>query len=142
MSDKNDATKTPSTDDLKLKLTPMQFHVTQEAGTERPFTGEYWDTKEPGTYHCVVCGHRVVRLGDQVRRPTAAGRASTRRSTTAGSSTSRTAPTAWSAPRCAAPTAAPTSGTSSPTAPPPTGDRYCINSASLNLERRPATSTS
>jgi len=56
MSDKNDAAATPGIEDLKLKLTPMQFHVTQEAGTERPFTGEYWDTKEPGTYHCIVCG--------------------------------------------------------------------------------------
>jgi len=45
----------PSTEELKLTLTPMQFHVTQEAGTERPFTGEYWDTKDPGTYHCIVC---------------------------------------------------------------------------------------
>lgn len=44
-----------STDDLKLRLTPMQFHVTQEAGTERPFTGEYWDNFDPGTYTCIVC---------------------------------------------------------------------------------------
>ena len=42
--------------DLKQKLTPEQYHVTQEAGTEAPFTGKYWKTKEAGTYHCVVCG--------------------------------------------------------------------------------------
>jgi peptide-methionine (R)-S-oxide reductase len=42
-------------DELFKKLTPMQYHVTQEAGTERAFTGEYWDTKTPGTYRCVVC---------------------------------------------------------------------------------------
>ena len=60
MNDRNDAadnpTGTPTREELKLKLTPMQFHITQEAGTERPFTGEYWDTKDPGTYHCIVCG--------------------------------------------------------------------------------------
>lgn len=37
------------------RLSQLQFHVTQEKGTEPPFTGEYWDTKEPGTYHCVCC---------------------------------------------------------------------------------------
>jgi peptide-methionine (R)-S-oxide reductase len=42
--------------DLKQKLTPEQYHVTQEAGTEPAFTGKYWKTKDPGTYHCVVCG--------------------------------------------------------------------------------------
>ena len=42
-------------DELFKKLTPMQYHVTQEAGTERAFTGEYWDTKADGTYRCVVC---------------------------------------------------------------------------------------
>ena len=47
----------PSTDELKLKLTPMQFHVTQEAGTERPFTGEYWDNFDPGTFlECAAAG--------------------------------------------------------------------------------------
>ncbi len=38
------------------ELTPQQYHVTQEKGTERAFTGEYWDHKEEGVYRCVVCG--------------------------------------------------------------------------------------
>lgn len=42
--------------ELKEKLTPEQYHVTQEAGTEPAFTGKYWKTKDTGTYHCVVCG--------------------------------------------------------------------------------------
>ena len=46
---------TDTPDDLKQRLTPLQYKVTQEAGTERPFTGEYWDTKSDGVYHCVVC---------------------------------------------------------------------------------------
>ncbi len=44
-----------SEDALRRQLTPMQFHVTQEKGTERAFSGVYWDTKRDGTYHCVVC---------------------------------------------------------------------------------------
>ena len=40
----------------KAELTPMQYHVTREHGTERAFTGETWDNKKPGVYKCVCCG--------------------------------------------------------------------------------------
>lgn len=40
----------------KQQLTPEQYHVTREAGTERAFTGRYWNTHDTGTYHCVCCG--------------------------------------------------------------------------------------
>jgi len=46
----------PSDDELKKKLTPLQYQVTQEDGTERPFQNEYWDNKEPGIYVDVVSG--------------------------------------------------------------------------------------
>ena len=41
---------------LQNRLTPEQFHVTQEKGTERAFSGEYHDCKTDGMYSCVVCG--------------------------------------------------------------------------------------
>lgn len=45
----------------KKQLTPNQFHVTREKGTEPPFTGEYEDTKASGTYKCVCCGQGLFR---------------------------------------------------------------------------------
>ncbi|KAK1424058.1 hypothetical protein QVD17_19370 [Tagetes erecta] len=47
--------KSISDQDWKKKLSGEQFYVTRQKGTERPFTGEYWNTKTPGTYHCICC---------------------------------------------------------------------------------------
>lgn len=43
-------------DDLKKRLTAEEFEITQNAGTEAPFTGQYWDEHTDGTYTCKVCG--------------------------------------------------------------------------------------
>ena len=43
-------------DEWRKQLTPEQFKVTRKHGTERAFSGEYWDTKDKGVYQCVCCG--------------------------------------------------------------------------------------
>ncbi|XP_056443898.1 methionine-R-sulfoxide reductase B3 [Gadus chalcogrammus] len=52
-----------SQEELKQRLTPMQYHVTQERGTESAFRGEFTDHKEDGTYTCVVCGAPLFKSG-------------------------------------------------------------------------------
>lgn len=55
----------PSTADLKKKLSPMQFEVTQNAGTEPPFRNEFWDHKKPGIYVDIVSGEPLFSSLDK-----------------------------------------------------------------------------
>jgi len=48
-----------SEEDWRKSLTPMQYHILRDKGTERAFTGRYWNHKEDGTYTCAGCGQEL-----------------------------------------------------------------------------------
>ena len=57
-----DETKTrKSSDEWRRELTPEQYRIMFEKGTERAFTGAYWDSKEPGVYRCAACNQELFR---------------------------------------------------------------------------------
>lgn len=55
----------PSKAELRQKLTPLQYKVTQEEGTERPFSNEYWDNHKPGIYVDIVSGEPLFSSRDK-----------------------------------------------------------------------------
>ncbi len=122
-------------DDLKASLTDEQYYVTQQCGTEPPFSGAYWNEKTPGTYRCVVCGTDLFDSASKFEsgsgwpsffEAVADGRVAEKADMSHGMV--RTEVTCAS---CGAHL-----GHVFPDGPRPTGLRFCINSASLSLEPR------
>jgi len=58
-------TEKDAKEDLKKKLTPLQFHVTQQCGTEPPFNNQFWNNKRPGIYVDVVSGEPLFSSLDK-----------------------------------------------------------------------------
>jgi peptide-methionine (R)-S-oxide reductase len=124
-------------DELRARLTPEQFDVTQNAGTEPAFTGEYWNMKDDGTYHCIVCDAELFTSDTKFDSGTgwpsfwqAIGEERVETRTDSSHGMVRTEAV------CA--TCGAHLGHVFPDGPQPSGQRYCMNSASLRLDRDPA----
>jgi peptide-methionine (R)-S-oxide reductase len=115
------------------KLTPEEFHVCREKGTEPAFSGEYWDCKKDGTYHCRCCGEPLFLSAAKYDsgcgwpsffQPSQGETVREARDTTHGMSRVEVM-----CEKCGSHL-----GHVFEDGPEPTGLRYCINSASIKLE--------
>jgi peptide-methionine (R)-S-oxide reductase len=120
-------------DELRGRLSPEQFDITRRAGTERAFTGAYWDTKQPGVYKCIVCDLELFESDTKYDsgsgwpsfyEPIAPDRVTLKEDRSLGMVRIEA-----NCARCGSHL-----GHVFPDGPQPTGERYCMNSASLQLE--------
>lgn len=118
--------------ELRLRLNPIQYEVTQNAGTERPFSGIYWNTVTEGRYHCVVCDLEL--FSSDTKFDAGCGWPSFFRAVDQDCVVmheDRSLGMVRVEVRCARCEAH--LGHVFPDGPAPTGDRFCMNSASLRL---------
>jgi len=133
MTEKTTDKITRTEEEWKQQLSPEQYNVTRKAGTERAFTGKYWNTKDEGTYACVCCGAPL--FSSETKFDSGTGWPSFSQpvdQTAVSEHTDRAYGMTRTEVRCAR--CAAHLGHVFPDGPGATGLRYCMNSASLDLK--------